>query len=163
MFCPPKEKCPAEIGAHLDLTLRIPTDTVTYRLQLDDTVALPGATVLHLGKRHDDANAHGRLIKRHDVEIVGFVSRVDMEDAPPTPMPCRLLDISMGGARMVCPYPIATGSRVDLDIFLDDGVSEPLSTACDVRWMEVLPEGTVSASTSAPLPLPSRSAWNRRS
>lgn len=101
----------------------------------------PASCILHLGRRRDSDDGHGRVTQRHEVEIVGFVRRTDAADGPATPMPCSIVDISFGGTRLTCATPIGVGVHLQLDVFLDDGIAEPFSVACEVRWVEVVPEG----------------------
>ncbi|MGB0951618.1 MAG: PilZ domain-containing protein [Planctomycetota bacterium] len=141
VFCPVKGDAPTTIGTEIDLSYRDSKSDLTYDLQLLDTVCLADARVLHLGRRQDPETGHGRVTARHEVEIVGFVRRTDAVDGPATPMPCRIVDISFGGLRLTCTTRLEKGIQIQLDVFLDDGIAEPLSVACEVRWVEMVPEG----------------------
>lgn len=141
VFCPVKGDAPTDIGAPIALSYRESASDLTYELQILDTVCLANARVLHLGRRQDPDTGHGRVAARHEVEIVGFVRRTDAEDGPATPMPCRIVDISFGGLRLTCSTRLEKGINIQLDVFLDDGIAEPLSVACEVRWVEMVPEG----------------------
>ncbi|MHC4380922.1 MAG: PilZ domain-containing protein [Planctomycetota bacterium] len=133
VFCPPGSSFSAEIGSEICLSHRGSSSKVAYDLQLNDSVRLPGSEALHLGRR-GGGNSAGRVTKRHDVEIMGFIQEQAAADDQRTPIPCKILDISIGGARLECHFQFEKGTPVHLDVFLDDGISEPFSVDCVARW-----------------------------
>ena len=133
VFCPPGSDFCAEIGSEIHLSHRESTSKVAYDLQLNDAVQLPGSSVLHLGRRGGGDSA-GRVTKRYGVEIMGFIQEQAAADDQRTPIPCKILDISIGGARLECNFPFEKGTPVHLDVFFDDGISEPFSVNCIARW-----------------------------
>lgn len=141
VFCPLKAEAPNAIGTDIDLEYRGSDTEGSFQLKLRDAVCLPEARVLHLAKRQNATAGHGRVFKRHAVEIVGFVRRSNEADGNIAPMPCRVVDISIEGARLRCASRIEKGVQIQLDVFLDDGIGEPFSIACEVRWLEAVPEG----------------------
>lgn len=141
VFCPLKGEMPEGISAELELRYRECETDIRFELQVLDSVRLPNARVLHLGRRRDAGTGHGRVTHRHEIEVVGFVRRIDADHGPETPLPCRVVDISLGGTRLLCAARIEEGIHLQLDIFLDDGMAAPLSVTCQVRWVEVVPEG----------------------
>lgn len=140
VFCPHTKKPLEKIGSAIELIYRESSSLVSYELMLNDAVRLPGTNVLHL-KRRNGIGSIGRVTKRHEVETVGFVRMQSADGQPLSPTPCKILDISIGGARLGCSADFDKGTPLHLDVFLDDGISEPLSMQCTARWSQPVPEG----------------------
>jgi PilZ domain-containing protein len=140
ILCSVKGPRLGERGGTVRLCYRGPSAEVQHDLQLLDAVRLPHTHVLHLGQRNG-GGFFGRTSKRHHVEIVGFVQEVMHDDQPASPVPCKIRDLSIGGARLECRRTFDRGTTLHLDIFLDDGITETFSVDCIARWSEALHDG----------------------
>ena len=130
----------AGIGGILHFSYRGFDSPVGYELQLNDSVGLPEAHVLHLTRVGGDG-AIGRSSKRHLVTIDALVRESAASDQVTGMKRCTIQDISLGGVRLLCERGFERGAPLHLDVFLDDGGSEPFSVDCTVRWTKKYPDG----------------------
>lgn len=140
VFCDSADHSFAKSGSVIQLSYREASSTIVYELQLNDLVRLPKTNVLHLGRR-SGVGSIGRVTERHDVEIMGFLQQEAEDGEKPKAMPCKILDISMDGVRLVGKMNPKELERIHLDVFLDDDITEPFSVECAARWSKPVLEG----------------------
>ena len=142
VFCPPSKKRFAELGELLQLEYRGVKSAISYQLQINDTVRLPKAYVMHL-TRPAGQGAVGRMHKRFVVNLPGFVHRGTATEKQSEPIPCKVMDISFGGVCLKCSAEFERGSPVFLEAFLEDGSSQPFGIECTSSWARTTAEGNL--------------------
>lgn len=140
IFCPPCKKQFAPLGESLQVEYRGVKSSIRYQLQLNDAVRLPKAYVMHL-TRIAGQGAIGRMHKRYVVNLPGFVHRGSSAESLTEPIPCKLMDISLGGVCLKCSAEFEQGSPVFLEAFLEGGSSTPFGIDCTSAWARSTAEG----------------------
>jgi len=130
----------AKSGSVIRLSYCEASSTIVYELQLNDLVRLPKTNIMHLGRR-SGVGSIGRLTGRRHVEIMGFLNQEAVGEQGNKAMPCKILDISMGGVRLISAWRPKEWEPIHLNVFLDDGIEEPFSVDCVAHWSEPDPEG----------------------
>ena len=135
VFCPPNHGGFTGTGSLMKVSYRGFSSSVEYELRLNDVVRLPAALVLHLN-RPGGAGAIGRKELRLDVHLPGQVRALGAAESiePTAPLPCEVLDVSVGGLCIASELPYGAGQAVEIALELPDASPEPYRAMASICW-----------------------------
>lgn len=135
VFCPPSAQGFFEIDSVLRLCYRGFSSSVSYNLQLNDAVRLPGTVVLHF-TRSDGPGAIGRKFQRCPVNLQARVrALLPGDDGDYTDYaPCEVANFSLGGLAISCAILYEQGQKVCTKLFLPGETDVPFITTAEICW-----------------------------